>query len=90
MSVDGVRYSIFLTPRAARDYRKLPKEVQERISQALEKLRENPRPHGCEKVKGFDGWRIRIGDYHVIFKIDDENKTVTVTRIGHRKDVYEV
>ncbi|MFN3420533.1 MAG: type II toxin-antitoxin system RelE family toxin [Armatimonadota bacterium] len=85
-----MKYSVFLASRAIRDYRKLPKEVQERISQALEKLRENPRPHGCEKVIGSDSWRIRIGDYRIIFKVDDENKTVTVTRIGHRKDVYEV
>ncbi len=84
-----MRYSVFLSPHAVRDYHKLPKEVKERVSQALENLQENPRPHGCEKVKGFEGWRIRVGDYRIIFKIDDENRTVTITRIGHRKDVYE-
>jgi mRNA interferase RelE/StbE len=55
----------------------------------LEKLASNPRPPGCKKLKGGDKeWRIRVGDYRVVYTIDDANSLVEVTRIRHRSEVY--
>ncbi len=56
----------------------------------LENLAANPRPTQCKKLKGGDNeWRIRVGDYRIVYEIDDTAKTVDVTRIAHRRDVYE-
>jgi mRNA interferase RelE/StbE len=53
-------------------------------------LSENPRPAGCKKLRGFkDTWRIRIGDWRVVYLIDDVAKLVTITRVAHRREVYE-
>jgi mRNA interferase RelE/StbE len=61
-----------------------------RIAGRIEKLAANPRPGGCKKLKGgVNEWRIRIGDYRVIYTIEDTTKTVDVTRIAHRKEVYQ-
>ena len=56
--------------------------------EALERLEQDPRPPGVEKIKGTELWRIRRGDYRAIYHIDDAEKSVTVVRIGHRKDIY--
>jgi len=56
----------------------------------LEKLEASPRPPGCKKLKGADKeWRIRVGDYRIVYEIDDAAKTVDVTRIAHRREVYQ-
>jgi mRNA interferase RelE/StbE len=59
------------------------------VTDALERLSDDPRPHGCEKISGTDEWRIRVGDYRIRYTIDDKGKVVIVTRIGHRKKIYE-
>jgi mRNA interferase RelE/StbE len=82
-------YSVTFTSKAARDFRKLPKDIRDRIAPTIERLKDNPRPIGCEKVKGTDEWRVRVGDYRIRYRIDDAAKTITITRIGHRRDVYE-
>jgi mRNA interferase RelE/StbE len=61
-----------------------------RLVPKMEGLGANPRPSGCKKLRGYkDQWRIRIGDYRVVYIIDDHRKKVSITRIAHRKDVYE-
>jgi mRNA interferase RelE/StbE len=56
----------------------------------LESLADNPRPAGCKKLKGYkDQWRIRMGDWRVVYIIDDTTKLVSVTRIAHRREVYD-
>jgi mRNA interferase RelE/StbE len=61
-----------------------------RIAVRVERRASVPRPPGCKKLVGGDKeWRIRIGDYRVVYEIDDAAKTVDVTRIAHRRDVYE-
>lgn len=52
------------------------------------KAHQNPRPSGCLKLTGRNGWRIRGGDYRIIYEIDDKQEMVTVLHIGHRRDVY--
>ena len=73
--------SKFLNKLETREYRK--------ISQALLELEQNPRPTGVVKIKESDYWRIREGDYRIIYNIDDSNKIITVTKIGHRREIYK-
>jgi mRNA interferase RelE/StbE len=64
--------------------------LTERIFPRLESLASNPRPPGCKKLKGGDKeWRLRVGDYRVVYIIDDAKLLVVVTRIRHRSEVYE-
>ncbi|MER3500644.1 MAG: type II toxin-antitoxin system mRNA interferase toxin, RelE/StbE family [Candidatus Fervidibacterota bacterium] len=83
-------YQVLLTPRAVRDIRRLQPELQQRLLKAIAALGDNPRPQGCEKVRGSDEWRIRVGDYRVRYRIDDSQHQVIVTRIGHRNEIYDV
>jgi mRNA interferase RelE/StbE len=59
-----------------------------KIENAIERLATDPRPRNCKKLKERTGWRIRVGDYRVIYEIDDRAKTVVVMRVRHRSDVY--
>lgn len=83
-------YSISVTPNARRSLGKLSHESAERIARAIDALASEPRPTGCKKLKGADElWRIRVGDYRVIYTINDGKLLVLVVRVGHRRDVYE-
>ena len=81
-------YTLTILARAKRELSKINTPYFESISEKLLSLRDNPRPHGCKKLRGRDGWRIRVGDYRVIYEIDDSKQTVVVMNIGHRKDIY--
>jgi mRNA interferase RelE/StbE len=63
-------------------------EHQERVLCALEGLAETPRPEGCGTLAGRDAWRIRIGDYRVVYEIDDDAARVVIVVIAHRRDAY--
>lgn len=83
-------YDVALTSSAAKELKKLPAQLVARIVPRLENLASNPRPPGCKKMHGGDReWRIRIGDYRVIYTIDSAKLLVEVTRIRHRSGVYE-
>lgn len=83
-------YRVALTTSAAKELHGLPSTLVGRIVPRLEHLAAFPRPPGCKKLKGGDReWRIRVGDYRVVYEIDDSAKTVDVTRIAHRREVYE-
>ena len=82
-------YRLVLSKPAVRALRDLPANVNQRISIALDGLKEQPRPQGCIKLQGREElWRIRVGDYRIIYTIDDAIKIVDVRRIGNRRDVY--
>jgi len=82
-------YNVALTSSAAIELQKLSNQLIARIVLRLENLASNPRPPGCKKLQGGDReWRIRIGDYRVVYTIDEAKLLVEVTRIRHRKDVY--
>ncbi|NVM23665.1 MAG: type II toxin-antitoxin system RelE/ParE family toxin [Desulfobacterales bacterium] len=82
-------YEVLLERRAERDIKKLPEETFHRIIPHLKALSENPKPSGCRKITGSkNDWRIRIGDYRLIYEIDARAKAVKVMRIRHRKDAY--
>jgi mRNA interferase RelE/StbE len=84
-----MRYDIILKLSAAKRLDKLPQSVRRRIVDSLEALADNPRPAGCVKLSGDDNlWRIRVGDYRVVYEIHDKRLVVVVLVIAHRKDVY--
>ena len=83
------RYALELKPSAAKELDALSDALFARIDGKILALAGNPRPHGCKKLRGYkDHWRIRVGDYRVIYLIDDANRLVEVTRIRHRSSVY--
>jgi mRNA interferase RelE/StbE len=83
-------YTIEVKPPARKELEALPDNVLSRVVAKLEALAETPRPTGCKKLKGYkDQWRVRVGDWRVVYIIDDAAKAVSVTRIAHRREVYE-
>jgi mRNA interferase RelE/StbE len=84
-----MRYAIIFTHPARKQLLKLPSAVQGRIGDAIDGLSAHPRPHGVETLTGLkDTYRIRIGDYRVVYAIRDDELLILVIRIGHRRDVY--
>lgn len=84
------RCSVELKPSARKELERLQGRVIERIFPRLEALEDEPRPAGCKKLKGGrDEWRIRVGDYRVVYVVDDVKLRVSVTRVRHRSEVYE-
>lgn len=82
-------YDIELTRNATRELRRLNNPILRRLLNAIEDLKENPRPQGSKKLVNTEElWRIRVGDYRIVYSIADEIKIVTITRVAHRKDVY--
>ena len=82
-------YNVRITKSAANELENLPKPDRLRIIERIRSLSENPRPHGCEKLSGEDKYRIRQGDYRILYTIDDQIITVKVVKIGNRRDVYK-
>ena len=84
------RYRVEFTPAARKQHRGLPREVQERLDTHLLALASDPRPRGCRKLAGqVDQYRLRVGDYRIIYTIRDDRLLVLVLRVGHRRDIYE-
>ena len=81
-------YQVLILRRAQKELADLPKVEYARVRDAVGALADDPRPAGCKKLVGREGWRIRSGDYRVIYEIDDAEEKVTVLHIGHRRDVY--
>jgi mRNA interferase RelE/StbE len=83
-----MNYQVLIVRSAQKSLASLSKTNYERVRDAMLALAQNPRPSGCKKLTDREGWRIRVGDYRVIYEIDDPGRTVTVLQIGHRSDVY--
>jgi len=82
-------YRVFLERTAEKDLGLLSARLHDRIIGAIQALSRNPRPPGCRKLTGTDNhWRIRIGDYRVIYEIDAAVRVVRVNRVRHRREVY--
>ncbi len=86
---DGGRYVVQYDPRAVKELTKLDRQVARRIATAIERLGADPRPPGSRVLAGYpDLWRIRIGDYRVIYTIKDAELTVLALRIAHPSSIY--
>jgi mRNA interferase RelE/StbE len=85
-----VPYRIDLTPAAARQFRMLPPDQKDRIRRRIDQLGSDPRPSGCEKIAGAASlWRVRIGDYRIVYEVRDDRLVVIVVLIGNRRDIYD-
>ncbi len=83
------RYGVGYESAAQKELAKLDKRIARRIATAVSALGANPRPAGCRRLVGYDNlWRIRVGDYRVIYTIMDTELIVLVLRIAHRSEVY--
>ena len=83
------RYKIELRPAAARALRKLDPQVARRIQAAIALLAEDPRPPASRPLRGRPAWRVRVGDYRIIYTIEDDVLLVVIVTLGHRRDIYE-
>jgi mRNA interferase RelE/StbE len=82
-------YRVLLERTAEKDLTRLSSEIHDRIIAAIRALAGNPRPVGCRKLSGSKhDWRIRVGDYRVVYEIADEIRIVRVNRVRHRREVY--
>ncbi len=84
------KYSLDIKPSARKELENLSDTLIARLVPKIEGLATDPRPTGCRKLRGYkDLWRIRVGDYRIAYIIDDDRKVVSITRIAHRRNIYE-
>ena len=82
-------YQVEFSPKAERQFRRLPRPVQVRLAPHIDALNKNPRPHGVKKLINRENmYRLRVGDYRVIYTVEDRALLVLVAKIGDRKEVY--
>jgi len=81
-------YKIFFRKSVRKDFEAIPKKDLQRILNRVEKLIDDPRPHSCEKLADKDRYRLRQGIYHIIYSIQDDELTIWIVKVGHRKDIY--
>ncbi len=82
-------YEVYIEKAAENDLKRLPTNTFHRIIPQIRTLAENPRPSGCRKLTGSkNDWRIRIGDYRVLYEIDEKTKAVRIMRVRHRREAY--
>ena len=83
------QYRVLIKPSAVKEIEALPrKKDRQRIVKKIEQLGDEPRPAGCQKLSGHDRYRIRQGQYRIVYGIEDDKLIVYVVKVGHRKDVY--
>ncbi len=81
-------YKISILRRAQKELASLPRKDFEQVRETIRNLAEGPRPPGCKKLIAREGWRLRAGNYRVIYEIDDRNQNVLVLHVGLRRDIY--
>lgn len=81
-------YSVYLKRSAEKELDRLPAKIHDRIVKRLLSLRDNPRPPGMKELQSREGYRIRMGDYRILYWINEKEKRVEITSIAHRKEVY--
>jgi mRNA interferase RelE/StbE len=81
-------YKVYFKRSVLKDLDAISKKDLQRIIERIELLKENPRPSGCEKLSGQERYRVRQGNYRIVYSIHDDVLTVWVVKIGHRRDVY--
>jgi mRNA interferase RelE/StbE len=84
------KYSLEIKSAAAKELDALDNALFARIDRKIISLSDNPRPSGCKKLRGYkDLWRIRVGDWRVVYIVEDAARLVSVTRVAHRREVYD-
>jgi mRNA interferase RelE/StbE len=82
------KYEILIRPSVKKDVKNIPKADLQRIMERISNLQDDPRPRGCVKLSGLDYYRIRQGDYRIVYEIEDARLIVIIVKVGNRKDVY--
>lgn len=83
-------YEVALTPAAARQLRKFEPQVRRRVQAAIELLAEDPRPPTSTRLVGGAGeWRVRTGDYRIVYEIEENRLLVLILNVGHRREIYQ-
>ena len=82
-------YTVEITAYAKKQFKQIGAEAQSKLTAAIRKLANDTRPHGCIKMKGREAYRIRVGNYRVIYEIHDKQLLVLVVEVGHRRDIYD-
>ena len=82
-------YQVVIEKQVQKQLAKIPPPNYNKVVSVLQDLANNPRPQGCKKLKGRQGFRVRVGDYRIIYNINDNILTVFILAIGNRRDVYE-
>lgn len=84
-----VPYQIEFSRQADRQFRNLPSQIQQRLKSRIDSLAATPRPHGSEKLSGADQlYRIRVGDYRIVYAVEDDRLLILVVKVGHCREVY--
>lgn len=81
-------YNVKIIPRAQKDIDKLRGKLFNDIEDKINRLKDNPRPPGCEKLTDEEGYRVRVRDYRILYRINDKSKIVFIHRVRHREEVY--
>lgn len=81
-------YHVKVLKRARKTLLSLPSQLQERLTKAINHLADDPRPSGCLRMTGVESWRIRVGDYRIVYDIEDSELIVLVVAVGHRREIY--
>ena len=83
-----MKYTVEISSSAQRQFKKLPEAIQEQLILKILTLEETPRPIGIKKLQAFHYYRIRLGDYRVVYSINDKIRLIKILDLGHRKDIY--
>ena len=83
------KYKIEFKRSVWKDLDELPKADRRRILRRIEELADDPRPPQCQKLTGMERYRVRQGDYRILYSIEDDRLIVVVVKVGHRREVYE-
>jgi len=83
-----VSYEVHTTGKVEKAIARLPSDAYDRMNDAIDALADDPRPPGCKKLGGGDGYRIRVGEWRAIYRVNDRERKVDVVRVAHRRDVY--
>lgn len=81
-------YRVVLQPRARKEFLDLPTAIARKVHDAIQSLQAEPRPRQSVKLSSIEGYRLRVGDYRILYEIDDSENTITVYRIKHRREAY--
>jgi mRNA interferase RelE/StbE len=82
-------YQVIFDPGALREFDKLPKAQQRRVGKIVDDLEQDPRPAGAKKLTDVEAYKLRVGDYRVVYTIRDDLLIVLVVKVGNRRDVYK-
>jgi mRNA interferase RelE/StbE len=83
------KYKIFFKKSALKELERVPRTTLQKIVKKIQKLSDNPKPVGSQKLSNYNLYRIRQGDYRVVYFIDNEKSEIQIFKIGHRKDIYK-